>query len=167
MTEFYNRKDETLKRRELRTTMPKAEVVLWSKLKGRQLLGCKFRRQYGVGPYVIDFYSPEIKLGIELDGDSHFAEGKREYDQRRQVFVESFGIRIVRFLNVDVYDNLEGVLEAIVREVLERRAETKTPVGRGHSQPPLTTLRKGGIKTGRPPSIPPLRRGGQGGSRAS
>ena len=128
MTEFFNRKDETPRRRELRNSMPNAEVVLWSKLKGRQLLGCKFRRQYGVGAFVVDFYSPEIKLGIELDGDSHFAEGKREYDQKRQAFIESFGIRIVRFLNVDVYDNLDGVLGAIEREVVERQARAEPPL---------------------------------------
>ncbi len=68
MTEFFNRVDEKPRRRELRNAMPSAEVVLWSKLKARQLLSCKFRRQYGVGPFVIDFYSPEIKLGIELEG---------------------------------------------------------------------------------------------------
>jgi very-short-patch-repair endonuclease len=147
MTEFYNRKDETPKRRELRNAMPKAEVVLWSKLKGRQLLGCKFRRQYGVGPYVIDFYSPEIELGIELDGDTHFQEGRPEYDQRRQSFIESFGIEVIRFWNGEIYENLEGVLEAIEREVLKRRAQRQTSrpagdgqtsAGDGHPQPPLT-----------------------------
>ena len=74
MTEFYNRETEKDKRRELRNSMPKAEVLLWMRLKGRQLLGCKFRRQYSIGAFVTDFYSPEIKLGIERDGDSHFRE---------------------------------------------------------------------------------------------
>ena len=72
MNEFLNRESETDKRRQLRGSMPEAEVILWSRLKGRQLLGCKFRRQYSVGSFVIDFFSVEIKLGIELDGDSHF-----------------------------------------------------------------------------------------------
>ena len=75
MTEFFNRKAETDKRRQLRGSMPEAEVILWSRLKGRQLLGCKFRRQYSVGSFVIDFFSVEVKLGIELDGDSHFQPG--------------------------------------------------------------------------------------------
>jgi len=101
--------------------MPNAEVILWSRLKGRQLLGCKFRRQYSVGSFVIDFFSVETKLGIELDGDSHFQSGASEYDLGRQQFIESFGIRIVRILNVDVYDNLDGVLEMIGEEVLKRR----------------------------------------------
>ena len=131
MTEFFNRADEKHKRQELRNSMPTAEVILWARLKGRQLLGCKFRRQYGVGAFVVYFYSPEIKLGIELDGDSHFQEGRREYDQRRQAFIESFGIRIIRFLNGDIYENLDGVLEAIEREIVERRAASQTPSDEG------------------------------------
>ena len=62
---------------------------------------------------MIDFLSVEIKLGIELDGDSHFQPGAPEYDRKRQQFIESFGIRIVRILNTEVYENLDGVLEMI------------------------------------------------------
>jgi very-short-patch-repair endonuclease len=123
--QFFNREDETEKRQRLRRSMPQAEVILWSRLKGRQLLGCKFRRQYSVGEFVIDFFSVEAKLGIELDGDTHFQQGVREYDRKRQEFIESFGIRVIRILNTDVYQNLDGVLEMIGREVLDRRAERK------------------------------------------
>src|SRR5206468_1992604 len=108
MTEHYNRPNETRKRQILRGSMPDAEVILWSRLKGRQLLGCKFRRQYSVGAYVIDFHSPEIKLGVEVDGESHFQPGAPEYDQDRQKLIESFGIKIVRVLNTDVFENLDG-----------------------------------------------------------
>jgi very-short-patch-repair endonuclease len=121
MNEIFNREDEKNKRRELRRSMPDAEVMLWSRLKGRQLLGCKFRRQYSVGSFVLDFCSAEIKLGIELDGDSHFQSGVREYDQKRQQFIESFGIKIIRILNTEIYQNLDGVLEMIGREVVMRR----------------------------------------------
>jgi very-short-patch-repair endonuclease len=124
MNEFFNREDEKNKRRQLRRSMPEAEVMLWSRLKGRQLLGCKFRRQYSVGTFVLDFYSAEIKLGIELDGDSHFQSGVREYDQNRQHFIESFGIKITRILNTEIYQNLDGVLEMVGREVLMRREQT-------------------------------------------
>jgi len=126
MNEFFNRESEKDKRRQLRGSMPEAEVILWSRLKGRQLLGCKIRRQYSVGSFVIDFFSVEIKLGIELDGDSHFQSGTPEYDRKRQQFIESFGIKIVRVLNTEVYDNIDGVLEMIGREVLERREHVKT-----------------------------------------
>jgi very-short-patch-repair endonuclease len=121
MGEFFNRGSEKDKRQQLRNSMPSAEVLLWVRIKGRQMLGCKFRRQHGVGAFAIDFYSAEIKLAIELDGDSHFQEGARQYDQERQKFIESFGIKIVRFLNSDIYENLDGVLEAIGHEIVERR----------------------------------------------
>jgi very-short-patch-repair endonuclease len=136
MTEFFNRSSEKEKRRELRNNMPGAEVLLWSRLKGCQLFDCKFRRQYSVGAFVVDFYSPEIKLGIELDGESHFQGGAREYDQQRQWFIESFGIKVVRFLNTDIYENMDSVLEVIAREIEIRRAQ--------HSNPPRPPLRKGG-----------------------
>jgi very-short-patch-repair endonuclease len=126
VNEFFHRDVETDKRRLLRGSMPEAEVILWSRLKGRQLLGCKFRRQYSVGSFVIDFFSVEIKLGIELDGDSHFQPGAPGYDRKRQQFIESFGIRIVRILNTEVDENLDGVLEMIEREVLKRREHGKT-----------------------------------------
>ena len=127
MTQFFNRTDEKEKRRELRNNMPKAEVILWSRLQRRQLLGCRFRRQYSVGDYVLDFYSLEARLGIELDGESHFQAGAAEHDERRRQFIESFGIKILRFLNPDVYDNLEGVLEVIAREVERRRRVPQPP----------------------------------------
>jgi very-short-patch-repair endonuclease len=126
MTAFFNRSSETEKRQQQRSSMPQAEVMLWSRLKGRQLLGCKFRRQYSVGSFVTDFYSAEIKLGIELDGDSHFQPGAAAYDLKRQAFIQSFGIRIVRILNSDVYENLDCVLEMIGREVQTRRDERQT-----------------------------------------
>jgi very-short-patch-repair endonuclease len=126
MNEFFNRESETDKRRQLRGSMPEAEIILWSRLKGRQLLGCKFRRQYSVGSFVIDFFSVEIKLGIEIDGDSHFQTDAPEYDRKREQFIACFGIRIVRILNADIYDNLDGVLEMIGREILARRGRGKT-----------------------------------------
>ena len=128
MNEFFNllnyRNPQALE--QLRNSMPDAEVILWSRLQGRQLLGCKFRRQYSVGSFTIDFYSVEVKLGIELDGDSHFQPGAAEYDRKRQQFIESFGIRIVRVINTDVYENLDGVLEMIGREILKTREQRKT-----------------------------------------
>jgi len=127
VNEFFNRESETDNRRQLRNSMPEAEVILWSKLKGRQLLGCKFRRQYSIGSFVIEFFSVETKLGIELDGDSHFQAGAPEYDRKRQQFIEAFGIRVVRSFNTEVYENHHGVLEMIGREVLERRERGKTP----------------------------------------
>jgi very-short-patch-repair endonuclease len=70
---------------------------------------------------VIDFYAAEIKLGLELDGDSHYRVGARQYDEERGQYIESFGIKIIRILNTEIYENLDGTLEMIGREVLERR----------------------------------------------
>jgi very-short-patch-repair endonuclease len=122
MTDYFNSNTEREKRRQLRNSMTDAEVILWSRLKGRQLLGCKFRRQYSVGSFVIDFFSAEVRPGIELDGDTHFVDVRaRAYDEKRQQFIESFGITVMRFLNAEVRENLDRVLERIGREVLGRR----------------------------------------------
>ena len=121
------------RRRKLRGNMPDAEVILWSKLQRRQLLGYKFRRQFSIGPYVMDFYCPALNLAIELDGDSRFREGAQQYDKQRQEYIESFGIAVVRFLNTDVYDNLDGVLEVIVREI-GGREEVLPSVAKGRTR---------------------------------
>jgi very-short-patch-repair endonuclease len=97
--------------------MPKAEVFMWSRLKQKQLLGYKFRRQYSVGSYVIDFYCPELKVAIEIDGTSHFKEGAEYYDSNRQESIEQLGIKFLRFNNKEVHKNLNGVLEVIIDTV--------------------------------------------------
>lgn len=99
--------------------MPPAEVVLWAKLRGKNLQGFKFRRQYGVGPYIVDFYCPELKLAIELDGESHYLEGADKQDQKRQAMIESAGISFIRFTNRDVYERLEGVIEKILEKIMK------------------------------------------------
>jgi very-short-patch-repair endonuclease len=103
------------RRRSLRNNMPKAEVLLWTRLKSKQLHGIKFRRQHSIGPYVLDFYCSTLKLAIEIDGDTHAGEQEAEKDRKRQRYIESFGIRFVRFTNFQVIENIESVLEEIVR----------------------------------------------------
>ena len=119
---IYNRADQKQKRRELRNDLTKAEVLLWTQLQGRKLLGHKFHRQYGIGPFIADFYCPALKLVIELDGDSHYAEGAREYDASREESMKSLGIRTVRVLNTEIFDNLDGVVEMIGSIVEELEA---------------------------------------------
>ncbi len=96
MTKVFNRTSEKLKRKILRDNMPKAEIVLWAKLKGKGLCGYKFRRQYSVREFIIDFYCPELKLAIEIDGNSHFVEGAETRDRERQQIIESYGIKFLR-----------------------------------------------------------------------
>ena len=121
MTQLYNKKLEKEKRRKLRQDIVKAEKVIWDKIRNRQIEDCKFRRQYSVDKFVIDFYNPILKLAIEIDGESHFEEGAAEYDRERQSYIESLGIKFIRFTNNDVYENLDGVLVRIVLKVRELR----------------------------------------------
>jgi very-short-patch-repair endonuclease len=113
MTKLYNKTSEKDKRQSLRNNMPPAEQLVWARLKGKQVENCKFRRQYSVGAFVIDFYIVEIKLAIEIDGESHFHDGADVYDLERQSLIESTGVRFVRFTNRQVYEELDSVIESI------------------------------------------------------
>ena len=116
MTKLYNKSEEKFKRKRLRGNMPHAEVILWSKLKGKGI-GYKFRRQYSIGKFVVDFYSPELKLAIEVDGSSHYTENAMYRDNARQKTIESYSITFLRFTNKDIYENLNGVLIKIVEHI--------------------------------------------------
>jgi very-short-patch-repair endonuclease len=83
------------------------------------MLGYKFRRQYSVDQYIIDFYCLELKLAIEVDGECHFTSLGREHDRSRQEYIETFGIRFLRVMNTDVLDNLHGVLDEIAARIGE------------------------------------------------
>jgi very-short-patch-repair endonuclease len=120
MTRHFNRSEYKQSRQAARASMPPAEAILWSKLNHRQLLGCKFRRQFGVDGYRLDFYSPGLKLGIELDGESHTRGEALDRDVRRDRHIESLGIRILRIWNAEIFENLDGVWDAIVRVALEQ-----------------------------------------------
>jgi very-short-patch-repair endonuclease len=117
MTRIYNRRTQTEKRRMLRRSMSKAEVLLWGHLSRKQILGYKFRRQYGVDQYVIDFYCPKLKLAVEIDGPSHVEDGAGEYDKMRQSYIEALGIRFLRFQNDEIYEDMQSVLESIATRI--------------------------------------------------
>jgi len=123
MTKIYNRSSERKRRKILRNNMPSAEVIVWSRIQKKQLLDCKFRHQFSIGPYIVDFYSTELELAIEIDGDSHFATDAEIKDNFRQLFIEQHGIRFLRFINSDVYKNLNGVLQSIYEMIEELRRE--------------------------------------------
>ena len=109
----HNEASQKILRQSLRNNTTSAEAILWRALKGKQIEGLKFRRQFGVGPYVLDFYCPEIRLGIELDGGVHKTSYTSEYDEMRTRFLAENRIRILRFDNEVVYNNVEGIIEAI------------------------------------------------------
>ena len=101
----------TKKARKLRRDQAPAELILWRCLRNRQMDGLKFRRQFPVGKFIVDFCCIEKKLIIEVDGGSHV--GKEEYDQMRTKCLEEQGFHVIRFSNRMVYDQLDAVIEEI------------------------------------------------------
>lgn len=99
--------------------MTQAEIILWSGLKNRQVKGFKFRRQYSIDSYVVDFYCAQVKLAVEVDGGSHFTEEAIEYDEDRQRNIEQLGIQFLRFTNTDVKTNLDEVIKEIAGKLWE------------------------------------------------
>jgi very-short-patch-repair endonuclease len=119
VTIIYNNAKQTRLRQALRREMSPPEAKVWSRLRSKQILGHKFRWQFGVGPYVLDFYCPELKLAIEIDGESHFRDDSDKGDVDRQTFIESFGVQFLRFTTVEVGKNLDGVVQRIYEMVGE------------------------------------------------
>jgi len=97
--------------KQLRQTQTPAEQKLWQALRGRKLNGLKFRRQHPIGHFIVDFYCPECKLVVEVDGAIH--QQRQDYDTTRTKHLEAYGYRVIRYQNQDVMTNLEVVLEEI------------------------------------------------------
>jgi very-short-patch-repair endonuclease len=104
--------------------MTDAEKKLWRALRRDQIDGLHFRRQHAVGPYVLDFYCPALRLAIELDGGQHAL--RTAADARRTRRLNAKGIVVLRFWNNDVHGNLEGVLSEIARIVKNRKRQRAT-----------------------------------------
>ena len=104
-------------KRQLRSHMTGPETRLWSRLRARQLQGLKFRRQHGIGPYIVDFYCPEQSLVIEVDGDSHADADQILKDQLRDRYFQSLGLHVIRYINDDILKNLDGVLENLAERL--------------------------------------------------
>jgi very-short-patch-repair endonuclease len=118
----YNPKLKTTARM-LRKQSTLAEILLWNELKGKKLLGCDFHRQKPIGNYIVDFFCPRLRLAIEIDGASH--SGRTQRDMRRQKELESLGIRFLRFQDIEVKQDLGGVITTIRNWVLqEGKAKT-------------------------------------------
>ena len=102
-----------MKRKMLRKNIPTPESILWQTVRNRKINNLKFKRQFSIGRYVVDFYCPTLQLAIEIDGDYHNAKSIKEYDAERQLFIESLGISCFRFTNKDISENLESVINKI------------------------------------------------------
>ncbi len=113
MPRIYTLTETKPRRRDLRQRSTQAERKLWAELRDGRFFGYKFRRQHGIGPYIVDFFCHELRLVIEVDGDSHFMDGAAEYDRVRQRWLENLNLRVVRFTNDDVLKNLDEVLNSL------------------------------------------------------
>lgn len=116
MAQIKNKPEIKNIRSYLRRNMPAPETVLWQKLRGKSL-GIKFRRQFSVENYILDFYAPALKLAIELDGESHFRKGAQQKDFLRDKKLRMHGIEVMRFTNLEVTSNLNGVCQKIIEKL--------------------------------------------------
>ena len=99
--------------RSLRKYATDSEKVLWEALRNRQLADTKFRRQYYISGYVLDFYCPKWKLAVEVDGNIHERDFVKEPDKARTSVLKEKGIKVIRFKNSDVLNHLEDVVDSI------------------------------------------------------
>jgi very-short-patch-repair endonuclease len=120
--------------REMRRDPTAQEQRLWRALRDRRFVGHKFRRQQPIEHYILDFFCPESRLSIELDGGNHADPDTRDYDAGRTEFLRSNGIREMRFWNSEVDRNPEGVLNKIA-EALEKSERTPSPLAGEEATP--------------------------------
>lgn len=119
MTKIFNKYSEKNKRKRLRRYSTQTERILWQYLQGWKLKNYKFRRQYSIGRYVVDFYCPKLKLVIEIDGGYHNEAKVKDYDSHRQDYIESFGIKFLRFTNDQIFSDIESVVAEISKFIEE------------------------------------------------
>jgi len=116
MTKHYNKKSEQEKRRLLRNNMTYCERIIWLHLRNRQL-GYRFLRQYSVDHFVIDFYCPELKIAVEIDGDVHDVPKQKDYDKARQKYLEAFSIKFIRIRNEEFLSNPNKTFDKIEKKI--------------------------------------------------
>jgi very-short-patch-repair endonuclease len=108
----YNPKLKELAR-QLRKNMTRGEVILWQRLKCKQLRGYDFDRQRPIDQFIVDFYCKQLMLAIEIDGSSHDSQQAQQRDRQRQSRLESLGVRFLRFRESEVCKNTDAVVDAI------------------------------------------------------
>ena len=113
--------------RRLRREMTESEQALWLHLRRKLMLGVQFYRQKPVGNYVLDFYAPKAKLVIEVDGSQHLDSGHAQKDARRDEYLASQGLKVLRFTNLQVLRERHAVLEFIFETLEERLKKSPAP----------------------------------------
>ena len=107
--------DKTTRARNLRKNLTEQEKILWQLLRKKSINNLKFRRQYAIGNYIVDFVCHEKKLIIEIDGGQHNEEKNIAYDKERTKYLKTKGFKVIRFWNDEIKTNLDGVYEEIPR----------------------------------------------------
>lgn len=120
MPRLHNKIELTSKRKQLRNNATQAEKLLWYELKKSQLAGRKFRRQHSIGKYILDFYCPEERLAIELDGGQHEDDKQKVHDEVRTEYLNNLRISVIRFKNTDIIFGRDLVVKKILEKIQQK-----------------------------------------------
>jgi very-short-patch-repair endonuclease len=123
---YYNPMLKVLAR-QLRNKSTKSEIILWGYLKGTQMRGYDFHRQKPIANYIVDFFCNRLQLAIELDGYSHILEETHEKDKIKDLHLTKLGIRVLRFEDKEVTNNIINVLRAIENYIDEYESKQTPP----------------------------------------
>ena len=124
MTIVYNHKHLKPIKRLLRKQEISAEKILWGRLRNKQQR-FKFKRQFGIGTFIVDFYCPKLKLAIEVDGATHSTKIEIKNDLVRKKYITRFGIKVIRYTNVEIFYNIDEVVGSIYELSIKRESELK------------------------------------------
>lgn len=127
MTKHFNIITVKSTRRQLRRIQTHTEKLIWFYLRNRKMLETKFRRQYSIDNYVIDFYCPQLRFTIEIDGDVHKNKDVILNDKKRQEYLENYGIHFLRIKNEELIDNPNKAFEQIEKEIKTLQSHHKSP----------------------------------------
>ena len=126
---FYNAKPLIFERaKQLRSNMTPAEQIVWECLRGKKILGLRFRPQHPLDLFIADFYCHPLKLVIEIDGGIHKSKDQKEYDIGREAELERWEIKIVRFTNEEVESDIELIIRKIEQICTKRQTELQRPL---------------------------------------
>jgi len=126
---FYNAKPMIFERaKQLRSNMTPAEQMVWDCVKGKKILGLRFRPQHPMDIFIADFYCHHLKLVIEIDGGIHKSKDQKEYDIGREAELERWGIKVVRFTNNEVESDIELIQREIEQICTKRQTELQSPL---------------------------------------
>lgn len=114
---LYNNQTLKERRRELRNNQTPAEKILWKHIGRDKIFGLRFLRQYGVGPYILDFYCAKLRLGIEVDGEVHKEAERKVYDKDREEYLKSLNIRLIRVWNRNVLKHTRETLNELKAKI--------------------------------------------------